>query len=498
LETGLAVAATGRAAQPAAAVNALEYQSLTPLAAGVLIVVLGIAWARLHAFLALVAGALVVGWLSRPGQFPDAVRGPHLVRALEQLAVEFGRTAGNIGIVIALASVIGLCLTESGAAERIVRRMLAAFGEKRAAFALLVSGFVLSIPVFFDTVFLLLVPLARALAVRTGGNFMLYVMAMSGGAAITHSLVPPTPGPLLVAEALRLNVGTAMLAGLLAGLLPALAVYAMAQGFNRRVPVPVRDIVGAPPAGSPALAGREEAAQPPFALAVLPVALPTGLIGLAAGFELWNRSPGWLATAGGAGWFQSVADAVAFLGNKNFALLLGAGAAMWVYRRQTGLRVAELSRKLAPAFETAGVIILITAAGGAFGGMLRHSGVSHVAQALAAGQSLNLVLLAWLATAAVRVAQGSATVAMITGSALMAAIIGDGAALPFHPIYIYLAVGFGSIVLSWMNDSGFWLVSRLCGFTEQETLRSWTLLETGISLVGLIETLLFSLWLPLK
>jgi len=222
------------------------------------------------------------------------------------------------------------------------------------------------------------------------------------------------------------------------------------------------------------------------------------LIGLAAGFELWNRSRGWLATAGGAGWFQSVADAVAFLGNKNFALLLGAGAAMWVYRRQTGLRVAELSRKLAPAFETAGVIILITAAGGAFGGMLRHSGVSHVAQALAAGQSLNLVLLAWLATAAVRVAQGSATVAMITGSALMAAIIGDGAALPFHPIYIYLAVGFGSIVLSWMNDSGFWLVSRLCGFTEQETLRSWTLLETGISLVGLIETLLFSLWLPLK
>jgi GntP family gluconate:H+ symporter len=479
-------------------VNALAYQSLLPLAAGVLIVVLGIVWARLHAFLALIAGALVVGWLNPPGQFPDAAHGPHLVQALEQLAVEFGRTAGNIGIVIALASIIGLCLTESGAADRIVRRLLAAFGEKHAAAALLAGGFVLSIPVFFDTVFLLLVPLARTLALRTGGNFMLFVMAMSGGAAITHSLVPPTPGPLLVAETLRLNVGTAMLAGLLAGLLPALAVYAVAHVFNRRVPVPVRDIAGARLADSQALIGRKDAALPPFGLAVLPVVLPACLIGLAAGFELLNRSPGWLGTVGGASWFQSVAEAVAFLGNKHFALLLGAGAAMLVYRRQAGLGVAELSRKLAPAFETAGVIILITAAGGAFGGMLRHSGVGEVARALAAGHSLNLILLAWLATAAVRVAQGSATVAMITGSALMSAIVGDGATLPYHPAYIYLAVGFGSIVLSWMNDSGFWLVSRLCGFSEQETLRSWTLLVTGISLVGLVETLLFSAWLPFK
>jgi len=470
------------------------YWPLLALGAGVLVVVGGLMVARAHAFLALLAAAITVGWLSPAGRFPDARPGPHAVQALEQVAIEFGKVAGNIGIVIALASILGLCLMESGAADRIVRSLLAWFGERRAAWALVASGFFLAIPVFFDTVFFLLLPVARALALRTGGNFMLYVMALTGGAAVTHSLVPPTPGPLLVADALGLDLGTAMLAGLLAGLLPALAVYAMAQGFNRRVPVPLRESPGAPLADLRAIAQRPPEALPPFGLAVQPVILPTLLIALAAFADLPALHPPGADAPGRA----SLRTVVLLLGNKNLALLCGAGLAMFIYGRQARLDRAELNRKLIPALETAGVIILITAAGGAFGGMIRHSGVGELVKALAAAHAVNLILLAWLVTAVVRIAQGSATVAMITGAALMRAIMGDGGALPCHPAYIYLAIGFGSIILSWMNDSGFWLVSRMCGFTEKETLRTWTLLETGISLVGLLETLLLAQLLPFR
>jgi GntP family gluconate:H+ symporter len=153
---------------------------------------------------------------------------------------------------------------------------------------------------------------------------------------------------------------------------------------------------------------------------------------------------------------------------------------------------------MGPPLEMAGVIILITAAGGAFGAMIRHSGVGDVIAALARGHGVNLVLLAWGVTAVIRLAQGSATVAMVTGVGLMAAIIGDGSALPFHPVHLFLAIGFGSMIGSWMNDSGFWVVGKLSGFSERETLMTWTVLTTFISVAGLIEVLIASYVIPLR
>jgi GntP family gluconate:H+ symporter len=178
------------------------------------------------------------------------------------------------------------------------------------------------------------------------------------------------------------------------------------------------------------------------------------------------------------------------------ALLLGTFISLYLLARQKKLRFLKLGEAMGPPLETAGVIILITAAGGAFGAMIRHSGVGEVIQEMARGggtqalSGVKAVLLAYTVTAVIRVAQGSATVAMITGVGLMAAILGDGSGLAFHPIYIFLAVGFGSIICSWMNDSGFWVVCKMSGFTERETLQSWTVMLTFISLVGLIETLL--------
>ena len=160
--------------------------------------------------------------------------------------------------------------------------------------------------------------------------------------------------------------------------------------------------------------------------------------------------------------------------------------------------MSTLAKALEDPLQTAGVIILITGAGGAFGGMIRLAGIGETIEALAQSYGISYILLAWGATAIIRIAQGSATVAMITGVGLMAAILGDGSGLDYHPLYIFLAIGFGSITLSWMNDSGFWVVQRLSGFTEKETLKTWSVLLLAISLLGLVQTLAFSKILPFK
>jgi gluconate:H+ symporter, GntP family len=460
----------------------------------VLFIILTIAVLRVHAFLALILAAILVGAFSTT--LPDEVGGirvpeGHLVRAVEITMIEFGRAAGRIAVVIALASIIGLCLMESGAADKIVRRVMGTLGEKRAGIALLVSGFLLSIPVFFDMVFFLLIPIARVLSLRAGRNYMLYVMAICGGGAITHSIVAPTPGPLVVVESLQLDLGKSIIAGMLAGILPAIGVWYVAKLINRKVQVPMRETSGASLAEISASMQKKDEELPSFSLSILPVLLPVFLIAVASVLAMLARGAD---PEVGQGILYRV---FGFLGNRNVALFIGALVAMWVLASQKNLGIRNLSQSLASPLESAGIIILITSAGGAFGAMIQHSGVGEAIRAAAEGRELNYVFLAWAITAVIRIAQGSATVAMITGASLMFAVIGDGSQLPYSPIYIFLAIGFGSMILSWMNDSGFWVVGRLSGFTEQETFKSWTVMVTAISLMGLAQCLIFSKILPL-
>ncbi len=470
------------------------------LAVSVIFVVLGIALLRLHPFVVLMLAAILVGLMS--GQLPGVPPANALVQAVELPMTEFGAAAGRIAFIILLASIIGMCMLDSGAADSIVRRLMAVLGEKRAALALLSSGYLLSIPVFFDTVFFLLVPLARAFALRTGKDYMLYVMAICAGGVLTHSLVAPTPGPLLVAEALRpagVDLGASMVAGLAAGLLPAIGALYLVRWLNRRVPVPVRDTPGASLADLHVIVNRPDADLPAFGVAILPVFLPVALIAATSFVGMAQASlPSVVAALGGPESFARIKYWLDFVGNRNVAMLIGTAIALALLAHQKKMGMRRLGEAMGPPLEMAGVIILITAAGGAFGAMIRHSGVGDVIAVLARGHGLNFVLLAWGVTAVIRLAQGSATVAMVTGVGLMAAIIGDGSALPFHPLYLFLAIGFGSMIGSWMNDSGFWVVGKLSGFTERETLMTWTVLTTFISVVGLIEVLIASYIVPLR
>ncbi|MDA2928517.1 GntP family permease [Acidobacteria bacterium AH-259-O06] len=513
------------------------------LALGVVFVIVSIGVLKVHPFLALIMAAILVGILSpipltaqnelksdvelargdlrhqleqgvlsekdflrRWKEIPWEVQdqwlerqkrtGGQSVLALEITAQEFGSTAGAIGIVIVLAAIIGQCLMDSGAADKIVRKLLSILGEKRSAEALLGSGYFLSIPVFFDTVFFLLVPLARALRLRTGRNYTLYVMAICAGAVVTHSLVPPTPGPLVMVENLvGLDLGMAIGVGFLLGLVPAfMGGLLFSRYANRRLDIPLREVAGSSHQDLEEIVRRSEEQLPGFVISTLPVVLPVAFI-------TGNTLLQYLSQSGSLDLPSSVLALTAFLGNKNCALLAAAFLAIWILMRQKGLNLAQLGHRLEAAILSAGVIILITSAGGAFGKMLARTGISEVLGEIAGGdlfhnQGVFFVLLAWGLAATMKIAQGSGTVAMITASSIMAAVL-EGTNLPFHVIYIFAAVGFGSLVVSWMNDSGFWVVCKMSGFTERETLSTWTLLLVFIGVLGLIEVLILSILLPL-
>jgi gluconate:H+ symporter, GntP family len=474
----------------AAALSDVNWWPLVVLTIGLVTIVVLITALRVHAFIALILAAILTGGLSGqlPGEVAPGVVGKghaHWAQAVELSIAGFGSVASKIGVVIALAAVIGVCLVESGGADKVVRRALAWLGEKRAPHALFISGYVLSIPIFFETYFMLLLPLAQALHLRTGKNYMMFVLAICCGGTITHSLVAPHPGPLAMAENLHLDIGQTMLAGILAGIIPATCAWWLAQRIAHKVNAPMRDTGGAPIEDLEEMMARPESQLPSLVASLTPVMLPLALIAmgsLASVLGLRASAPGLYA------WIE-------FLGDRHVALLIGAGGAMALVMNQRKIGLPEVNKMIGPRFAEAGVIILIASAGGAFGAMLKHAGVGEVSAVLARHLELNLVFLGWAISTVIRVAQGSATVAMITASSIMYPII-QFEHPPYHPIYIFLAIGFGSKMVSWMNDSGFWTVSKLSGFTETETLKSWTILVTVGSLIGLVQCLIFSKLLP--
>lgn len=442
---------------------------------------------RVHPFLALVGVAILAGLLSPRGTLPGEPDKRHWVQAVEVTTAELGNVCGKVAVVIALASIIGICVMESGAADKVVRRFLAAFGERRAGQALVTGGFLLGLPIFFDTLFMLLVPLARALRLRTGRDYTLFILAICCAGGVTHSLVAPHPGPLAMAEALQVDLGWSVIVGTLAAIPPVMVGWQVAKWLNRRWDVPLRETPGFPLAELQSITSKPESDLPSFTASVLPVLLPILLISTAS----------FLAAFGGEACLGAAYGGIEFIGNRNIALLIGALLAMRLVMRQRQLTLAGLGRLLGPALETAGVIILITSAGGAFGLMLKHAGVGDAIRQAALGRDINLLLLAWGVAVMMKFSQGSATVSMLTTAAMMVGVT-QGTELPYHPMYLFLAIGFGALGLSWMNDSGFWVIGRLSGFTERETLRTWTVLAFSMSLAGIVETLLLARMLPFK
>lgn len=469
----------------------------------VVVVLISILVFRLHAFLTLLLAGLMVAVLSgsdslqsyASGQVERGKMTPQAADALvrtsapNRLANEFGETVGKIGILIALASIIGGCLLESGAAATIVDAMLRATGEKRAPEALAASSFVLGIPVFFDTVFYLMVPLARSLRRRLGKDYVLFLLAIMAGGSIAHSLVPPTPGPLQVAEIIGVEIGTMLIAGLAIGSCTSVLSLAAARVINRLVDVPLReDEFGEGGEGGSELDDERlpetadtqpPRARPPLLLALLPIVIPVSLI--AAGSVVSYLLDAGYVTA--APWMNGLLS----LGDKNIAIGIGCGFAFGLVRYcPVDKRRSLVTRGLA----SAGNIILITAAGGAFGAMLRQAGIAEAVSELTRDvPGLMLLPVAFAVTAAIRTLQGSATVAMITAAGVLQ---GFAEGLPYNPVYLAMAIGAGSKPVSWMTDSAFWVITKMSGMTEAEGLRVVSPMSTAMGLAALLVTMVFA------
>lgn len=427
---------------------------------------------RLNAFVALISVAVVVSLLA-PGELEEKI---------PRVAVAFGVSAGKIGIPIAMAAIIGSCLLASGAADRIVRGMLGLFGENRGATALAASGFTLSIPVFFDTVFFLLVPLAKSLYQQTKQHYLKYLLAIGAGGAVAHTLIPPTPGPLMVASELDVDVGLMMLVGIVVGL-PAMGVGLLVAGWLDRVLV-LQD----PPSDfdEPETQANQEAPSegPGLFISSLPIVLPVLLVAsqtiLQRFAERLPENPH----------LEHMVQVASLLGNPNFALLLAAAIALAIFaifRRPSRKEFAELVDE---ALMSGGVIVLITAAGGAFGAMLQVAEIGTAIQESFATAEAGGMALLWLAfgiASLMKVSQGSGTTAMITSSAMLAAMLKDQT-LAYNPVYLAQAIGAGALFGVWMNDSGFWLFCRMGGLTESEGLKTWTVILAIIGLTSMLLT----------
>ena len=461
----------------------LNLHPLMILALGMLTVILMIALLRMNAFIALITSAVVVSLLA-PGD---------LAVKISRVATAFGSTAGSIGIVIALAVVIGKCMMDSGAADRIVRGFLSLLGEKRSSTALMASGFVLSVPVFFDTVFYLLVPLARSMHRRTKKHYLKYAMAITAGGVITHCLVPPTPGPLIMAENLDIDIGALIMIGALVALPAAVVGMFFSSWADRWMNIQMRPLGGELSEPEPL----EDNQLPGLLVSLLPIILPVLLVSTNTIISTMAES------AAESSSLSRAAGIAAVLGDVNLAMLISAAIAMLMLKSKRALTNAQLAKVVEVSLMSGGMIILITAAGGAFGAMLKVAQIGPAIESLFKGNGgqptdgLMLLGLGAFIASMIKIAQGSCTVAMITSSAMIAAMLTSTDTLGYHPAYLATAIGGGSMIGSWMNDSGFWIFVKMTGLTEAEGLKSWTPLLAIVGFAAVVVSFLLALILPM-
>lgn len=434
---------------------------------GVAVLLLLVLRLRLSAFLAMLLVALGVGLAL--GASPEAT--------LNSIRDGMGGTLGFVGVVVGLGALFGAMLETAGGVGVISAALLRFTGEKRAGWALGAAGFLIAIPVFFDVAFIILAPLLYGLSRTTGRSVVYFAVPLLAGLATTHAFIPPTPGPIAVADLLGADLGHVILFGAIAGL-PAMIVagpmYA-ALAFSRAKGAP-------PPAFAPPEETEHGAAgekKPTLAPAVLITVLPLVLV-LAGAFA---------ASLAPEGRLRSILE---IAGHPFMALMLACLAAYVWLRFSLKVRAEKISGALARALEPAGAIALVTGAGGAFKQVLVDTGSGAAIAGAIAGAGWPPLVFAFVASAIVRIAQGSATVAMITAASLLGPILALGGYSDAMTALLVIAIAAGATTLSHVNDSGFWLVSRYLGLTEAQTLKSWTVTSTLVGATGFVMALIIS------
>ncbi len=424
---------------------------------------------KIHAFLALIMVSILVGIAS----------GLNLEKILNSVQEGMASTLGYIAVVVGLGAIFGEILQVTGGVESLAKAMLGFFGEKRTSWALMVTGFLVAIPVFFDVGFIILVPMVFALARKTKRSVLFYVIPMLAGLAVTHAFVPPTPGPIAVAQIINVPLGWVIGFGILIGL-PTAIIAGPIYGkyISNKIYIPPPDIENEIKEVN--ISGPQINLSYKWVLFL--IGLPLILILLRSVLDLGEKSK----------WFEPtwLTDAGKFLGHPFVALLLATLFAGYILGIRHGLKPNQLMKISNAALSPAGLIILITGAGGVFKQVLVDSGVGVALAKILTTYSISPIVLAFILAAIIRITQGSATVAMITSAGMIAPVLSVMNVDDLHKTLIVLAIASGSTILSHVNDSGFWLIGKYLNMNENQTLRSWSVMETVISVSSFILILI--------
>ncbi len=453
--------------------NVSGSQMLIGLGVGILALIFMILRTKIHVFLALIISAVIVGLVG--GLEPSAT--------VSAITTGFGNTLGSIGIIIGFGVMMGKMLELSGAAERMARTFLRLFGKGREEWALSITGFLVSIPIFCDSGFVILSPLAKALSRKTKKSIVALAISLAGGLVITHSLIPPTPGPLGVAGTFGVDVGQFILIGILLAIPMTVAVTLYAKYMNRKIyqlPGEEQDTWVRPGYQKPSYDEQldERHKMPSAFLSFLPLIFPIILILLNTTLKALGLTEGFY-------------KALIFLGEPVISVAIG--LLISIYTLTTHRSRKDVINELEDSMKSAGIIIFVTGGGGALGQVIKSAGVGdYIAKGMAA-TALPIIILPFLIATLVRFVQGSGTVAMIISAGITAPIV---EAAGGNMLLGAFAACIGSLFFSYFNDSFYWVVNRLSGITEtKEQIRVWSISTTIAWAIGFIELLILNIFM---
>ncbi|KXO74017.1 GntP family permease [Brucella anthropi] len=437
--------------------------ALISIAVGaVLLLLLLIIRFRVHAFVALVIVSLLTALAT----------GIPAGNILTTITSAFGSTLGGVALLVGLGAMLGRLLEISGGAQALADDLIRRFGEERAPMALGIASLIFGFPIFFDAGLVVMLPVVFTVGRRLKGSLLLYGIPVAAAFSVMHVFVPPHPGPVAASELLGADVGLLILVGIVV-VIPVwfIAGHLFGAWIGKRINLPIPDSFDA---GKNA----EEAANPPSSsLVILLLLLPLVLIFINTGLD-FARAQGWVSAD--ANWYQLAR----MIGSTPVALLISVLVASYVLGPRRGRDLASVERILDSALGPVCSIILITGAGGMFGGVLRASGIGDALSSAFANTGLPVIVAGFLIATILRVAQGSATVALITAAGLIQPAVQAAGYHGLETAAVVIALAAGSVMLSHVNDSGFWLVGRFFNMDVKTTLKTWTVLETLIGLLG--------------
>jgi GntP family gluconate:H+ symporter len=403
--------------------------------------------------------------------FLAVVTGMKLSTVVHSFEAGVGATLGHIAVVVALGTMLGKMMAESGGADRIAQTLIRLFGEKNVSWAMVVIGLVVGLPAFFEVGFVLLIPIAFTVARRTNTSLILVGLPMLAGLSVVHGLVPPHPAALLAVTIYKADVGRTIFYALLVGLPTAV----IAGPLYAKLIAPHIQLPAENPMAAQFVDHGAERSLPGFWLTLFTILFPVVLMLVGSWADAVSAPQ------------SAINEVLHLIGNDDMALLIGVLLSFYTLGRLRGFTRATILRFSNECLAPTATITLLVGAGGGFGRILQDTGVSQAIIGVALHSHVPMLLLAWLLAALMRLATGSATVAMTTAAGIVAPIALHGTGV--SPELLAIATGAGSLIFSHVNDGGFWLVKEYFNMSVAQTLKTWSVCETIISVTALIFTL---------